>query len=110
MLAISPAADNRLMWDLLAVAPTSAEGARMSSVGVQRILKANRIRKVSADEVLTALRTAPLILAPGSAESAFEHFQLLLLEVKTALLKKVFRSALGSNSYRQELHYCNPSS
>lgn len=70
------------MWDLLAVAPTSAEGARMSSVCVQRILKANRIRKVSADEVLTALRTAPLILAPGPAESALEHFQLPLLQVK----------------------------
>ncbi len=31
MLAISPAADDRLMWDLLAAAPTPAEGAKISS-------------------------------------------------------------------------------
>ena len=68
MLAISPAADDRLMWDLLEAAPTPAEGARMSSIRVKRILKANRIRKHSADDVLLALRTMPLVLAPGGAE------------------------------------------
>ena len=73
MLAISPAADDRLMWDLLEAAPTPAEGARMSSIRVKRILKANRIRKHSADDVLLALRTMPLVLAPGGAEAASEH-------------------------------------
>ncbi|RZU35761.1 IS110 family transposase [Edaphobacter modestus] len=82
MLAISPAADDRLMWDLLTVAPTPAEGARISSLRVQRILKANRIRRLSADEVLSAFRTAPLALAPGSAEAACEHVLLLLPHVK----------------------------
>ena len=82
MLAISPAADDRLMWDLLEAAPTPAVGAKMSSLRVQRILKANRIRRFTADEVLSALKTAPLALAPGAAEAACEHVLLLLPQVK----------------------------
>jgi transposase len=70
------------MWDLLEAAPTPAKGVKISSLRVQRILKANRIRKVSVDEVHTALRTAPLSLAPGAAEAACEHVQLLLPQVK----------------------------
>ncbi len=82
MLAISPAADDRLMWDLLEAAPIPAAGAKISSLRVQRILKANRIRKFTAEKVLTALRTAPLALAPGAAEAACEHVLLLLPQVK----------------------------
>ena len=82
MLAISPAADDRLMWDLLEAAPTPAEGRKISSLRVQRILKANRIRKLSVDDVHAALRTAPLVLAPGAAEAASEHVQFLLPQVK----------------------------
>ena len=82
MLAVSPAADDRLMWDLLEAAPTPAVGARISSLRVQRILKANRIRKLSVDEVLSALKTAPLTLAPGAAEAACEHVLLLLPQVR----------------------------
>lgn len=70
------------MWDLLTAAPTPAEGAKISSLRVQRILKANRIRKHSVDEVLAAFKTAPLVLAPSAAEAACEHVQLLLPQVK----------------------------
>ena len=82
MLAISPASDDRLMWDLLEAASTPAEGRKISSLRIQRILKVHRIRKLSVDEVHAALRTAPLVLAPGAAEAASEHVQLLLPQVK----------------------------
>ncbi len=82
MLSISPAADDRLMWDLLEAAPTPAVGAKISSLRVQRVLKANRIRKLSVDEVLSALKTAPLTLAAGAAEAACEHVLLLLPQIK----------------------------
>ena len=82
MLSISPAADDRLMWDLLEAAPTPAVGAKISSLRVQRIPKANRIRKFTADKVLSALKTAPLALAPGAAEAACEHVLLLLPQIK----------------------------
>ena len=38
MLTISPAADDRLLWDLLEAAPMPAIGAKLSSLRVQRIL------------------------------------------------------------------------
>jgi transposase len=82
MLTISPAADDRLMWDFLEAVPTPALGSKISALRVQRILKANRIRKLSVDEVLSALKTAPLTLAPGAAEAACEHVLLLLPQVK----------------------------
>ncbi len=82
MLTICPAADDRLMWDLLEAAPTPAAGAKITSLRILRILRANRIRKVSVDEVHAALRTAPLVLAPGAAEAACEHVQLLLPQVR----------------------------
>jgi transposase len=82
MLVVSPAADDRLMWDLLEAAPTPTAGAKISSLRVQRILKANRIRKLTVDEVLSALKTVPLALAPGAAEAACEHVLLLLPHVK----------------------------
>jgi transposase len=89
MLSLSPAADDRLMWDLLEAAPIPAVGAKISSLHVQRILKANRIRKTSVDEVLSALKTAPLTLAPGAAEAACEHVLLLLPQVR--LLERQLR-------------------
>ena len=52
----------------------AAEGKKISSLRVQRIFKANRIQKLSAEEVLSALKTAPLVLAPSAAEAACEHF------------------------------------
>ncbi len=70
------------MWDLLEAAPTPAAGAKITSLRILRTLKANRIRKVSVDEIHAALRTAPLILAPGAAEAACEHVQLLLPQVR----------------------------
>ena len=82
MLTISPAADDRFMWDLLAAVPTPAEGAKISGLRVQRILKANRIRKLKADEVLSTLKTTPLVLAPGAGQAACEHVLLLLPQVK----------------------------
>ena len=82
MLAISRAADDRLIWDLLEAAPTPAVGKKISSLRVQRILKASRIRRFTADQVLSALKTAPLALAPGAAEAACEHVLLLLPQVK----------------------------
>lgn len=81
------------MWDLLEAAPTPDAGAKITSLRIMRILKANRIRKVSVDEVHAALRPAPLILAPGAAEAACEHVQLLLPQVK--LLEEQLREVVN---------------
>ena len=81
MLSLSPAADDPFVWDLLRAAPTPREGAKIRRVQVQRILTDNRIRRISADEVLLALKEAPLVLAAGAGEAACEHVLLLLPQV-----------------------------
>ncbi len=78
MLSLSPAADDPFVWDLLRTAPTPREGAKIRRARVERILTDNRIRRLSVDEVLLALKEAPLVLAPGAGEAACEHVLLLI--------------------------------
>jgi hypothetical protein len=67
MLSLSPAADDRFVWNLLSEAPTPAQGANISRIDIERILKTHRIRNFGADEVLSTLKAAPLALAPEQA-------------------------------------------
>src|SRR5262252_2812726 len=53
MLHLSSAADEAWLWDLIALAPTPAHVALLNEEHVQRGLKAHRIRRVKAQEVLT---------------------------------------------------------
>ena len=81
MLSLSPAADDPFLWDLLRAAPTPKEGAKIRRARVERILTDNRIRRLGVDEVLLALKEAPLVLAAGAGEAACEHVLLLLPHV-----------------------------
>ena len=78
VLKLSPAADERYVWDLVAKAPTPAEGAKLTPARLKKILKAHRIRRFAVDEVLAILRERPLAPAPGAAEAASEHVLMLL--------------------------------
>jgi len=53
MLALCSAADEPWLWDLLDLAPTPAQAVLLSREQVQQVLKAYRIRRVKAHEVLT---------------------------------------------------------
>src|SRR6266849_6523448 len=66
MLKLCSAADASWLWELIDLAPTPAHAALLSEEQVQRVLKAHRIRRVKAQEVLTAYRhqLCPLPLAP----------------------------------------------
>jgi transposase len=83
MLRLSPGLDEPWHWALLEMAPLPAQAAGLKRNRVERLLKGHRIRRLTADEVLTALREQPLQLAPGAAEAASEHalLQLPLLRV-----------------------------
>ena len=83
MLKLSPGLDEPWHWTLLEMAPLPAQAQKLSQSKVEKLLKEHRIRRLTADEVLTGLRAAPLQLAPGSAEAASEHalLQLPLLRV-----------------------------
>lgn len=78
MLKLSPAADEVWLWDLLESAPLPGDAVTLKLAKVKGILRAHRIRRVTAEQVLEQLRQPPLRLAPGAAEAASEHVQMLL--------------------------------
>src|SRR5712691_2973061 len=78
MLQLGLAADEPWLWDLLDLAPTPAHAALLSEEQVQRGLKAHRIRRVKATEVLACLQAPALPVAPGTAEAAQAHCGFLL--------------------------------
>lgn len=59
--------------ELWAAAPTPAKAARIRQSTIERILKAHRIRRVAAAEVLAILRQPALTVAPGTADAACAH-------------------------------------
>ena len=78
MLQLCSAADAPWLWDLLDLAPTPAHAALLSAEQVQRVLKAHRLRRIMAPEVLACLQAPALPVAPGAAEAAQAHCGFLL--------------------------------
>jgi len=78
MLQLCSAADNPWLWDLIDLAPTPAHAILLSEEQVHQVLKAHRIRRVTAKEVLACLQAPALPVAPGAAEAAQAHCGFLL--------------------------------
>jgi transposase len=78
MLKLSSAANDVWLWDLWEAAPLPSDAGGLELGKVQAILRAHRIRRVTAEQVLEQLRQPALWLAPGAAEAASEHVQMLL--------------------------------
>ena len=78
MLQLCAAADEPWLWDLLHLAPTPAHAMLLSEEQVQRVLKAHRIRRLKAPEVLACFQAPALPVAPGTAEAAQAHCGFLL--------------------------------
>ncbi len=60
------------------MAPIPGIARKLTRGRIERLLKRYRIRRLTAEEVMVALRVPALNLAPGSAEAASEHALLLL--------------------------------
>jgi transposase len=78
LLQLSGAAEDPWLWDLIEMAPVPVAARRLTRGRIERLLKQHRIRRLTADEVITALRVPALNLAPGTTEAASEHALLLL--------------------------------
>ncbi len=78
MLQLCSAADAPWLWDLLDLAPTPAHAALLSAEQVPRVLKAHRLRRIRATEVLACFQAPALPVAPGTAEAAQAHCGFLL--------------------------------
>ena len=59
--------------ELWALVPTPAKAAKVRESTVARLLKAHRIRRFTAAEVLERLRAPPLAVAPGTVSAATAH-------------------------------------
>ncbi|MBV8867380.1 MAG: transposase, partial [Acidobacteriaceae bacterium] len=78
LLALSSAADDAFMWDLFERAPKPERAAQLGRSRIERVLQRHRIRRLTAEEVMAALRATALPLAAGSADAASEHALFLL--------------------------------
>src|SRR5499427_8808220 len=78
MLQLCSAADEPWLWDLIDLAPSPAHTVLLSEEQVQRVLKAHRLRRLKAQEVLACLQTPALPVAPGTPEAAQAHCGFLL--------------------------------
>ena len=88
VLTLCPAADEPWLWALLELAPTPADARRLKRPAVQRILRDHRIRRLTADAVLSAVQTIPLPVAPGTAAAAAEHMALLLPRLRLVVTQR----------------------
>lgn len=77
-LKLCPSADEPWLWALLELAPSPSVARRLRPQRVERLLREHRIRRLSAQDVVGALRAPALHVAPGVVEAATEHIALLL--------------------------------
>ena len=68
--------------DLWHQAPSPAKAARLRETTVERVLKAHRIRRWQAPEVLRILRQKPLSVAPGVAAAASAHIEVVAARIR----------------------------
>lgn len=88
-LDLSGAVDEPWVWALLRDTPQPDQWPRLSRARIARVLKAHRIRRLDADEVLVVLRGSRLTAAPGVNEAVATRIeslvpQLLLLHEQRA--------------------------
>src|SRR6266481_5909885 len=61
--------------DLWNQAPTPAKAVRLRETTIERFVKAHRLRRWPAPEVLRILKQKPLSVAPGVVEAASDHIR-----------------------------------
>ena len=81
-LTFSPAADEPWLWALLAEAPEPLAWARLTRRRISATLRTHRIRRVSADALLTALQQPRLTGAPGVGEAVATRIAALVPQLQ----------------------------
>jgi transposase len=78
LLALCPAADEPWFWALLAAAPTPAAQRRLTRARVDHLLRAHRIRRLAATDVIERLQRSAFPHAPGVVEAVAAQMALTL--------------------------------
>jgi transposase len=68
--------------DLWNQAPTPAKAVRLRGTTIERFVKAHRLRRWPAAEVLRILKQKPLSVAPGVVEAASDHIRTLTVRIR----------------------------
>src|SRR6266850_8213441 len=68
--------------DLWNQAPTPAKAVRLRETTIERFVKAHRLRRWPAPEVLRILKQKPLSVAPGVVEAASDHIRTLIVRIR----------------------------
>lgn len=84
LLTLCPGADEPWLWVLIEKAPSPAEGAKLTITRIGAILKKHRIRRLTTEEVRTALRGDVLSLRPVYVESHVACVLVLIARLKLA--------------------------
>lgn len=82
LLELCSGADAPWFWDLLELASDPQRAAALPKRRITTLLARHRKRALSADQVITLLRTPPLTLAPGSQAAARFHVARLLPQLR----------------------------
>ncbi len=82
MLQLCPIPDQPWLWALLEEVPTSQQAKKLTLRRIQTLLSKWRVRRWTAEQVHTLLKTSPLQLAPGTVEAMSEHALLLLPQLR----------------------------
>lgn len=81
-LTVSPAADEPWLWAILAQQPDPATWGRLSRQRIAAALRAHRIRRVSPDTILDALRQPRLTVAAGINEAVATRIAALVPQLQ----------------------------
>ena len=81
-LTLSPAADDPWLWAVLAETPHPEAWAALSRRRITPAMRAHRLRRLTVEQVLTALRQPRLQAAPGVAEAVAARIASLIPQLR----------------------------
>jgi transposase len=81
-LAFSPAADDPWLWEVLAQRPDPASWATLARRQLTPVLRAHRIRRVTAETLVTALRRPRFAVAAGVSDAVAVRVATLVAQLR----------------------------
>ena len=82
MLKLSPDTAAPWLLELWTIAPTPDKGSQLRRATVERLLKQHRIRRVTAEIVVAALKEPAITVADGVAAAACAHMRSLVARLR----------------------------
>jgi transposase len=100
-LTLSPAADDPWLWAILRDTPHPDTWAQLPRRRIAPAVRAHRLRRLTVDDIVAALRQPTLVVAPGVSEAVALRIaslipQLLLVHEQRATIERQIDRLLGT--------------